>query len=366
MSPVLKLGLALTLLIAVLALVLGLYMNVLAAQAICFATLTLMLLVSKGSKRWAAGLRLMLPFLISLSLVYLLFGLLKVRTQEGEVGSVLYWLEFGLKRILLFANSVLAFQLFFSWFGFDDLLHLPLKISTMKYVILGKILFANAFNSNSDIRFHQSLIPSEQTAKPRLAHRFRVRLSSVLALLLTLSRESRLRGQQIDNRLACCHGLRSSQTGQWYLILGFVVLVTVATMIIPIPVPGGGFFNFGDVIIVFIGLYAGRKAGAIAGGIGSAIADLLLFPLFAPITLIVKGLEGYLCGLANQRSSIWKIILPLAGVVVVVLGYFLGEWALPQLGKAVAIADLPVNIVQASVGFLGGRALFEAARYLDF
>ena len=97
-----------------------------------------------------------------------------------------------------------------------------------------------------------------------------------------------------------------------------------------------------------------------------AIADLLLFPLFAPITLIVKGLEGYLCGLAYQRPSIWKIILPLAGGVVVVLGYFFGEWALPQLGKAVAIADLPVNIVQASVGFLGGRALFEAARYLDF
>ena len=107
----------------------------------------------------------MLPFLISLSLVYLLFGLLKVRTQEAGVGSVLYWLEFGLKRILLFANSVLAFQLFFSWFGFDDLLHLPLKISTMKYVILGKILFANAFNSYSDIRFHRAS-SSEQTAKP--------------------------------------------------------------------------------------------------------------------------------------------------------------------------------------------------------
>lgn len=365
MSTTLKLGLALTLLLAILVLVLGVYMDVLAVQAICLAALALLLLGLKGVKRWAAGFRMMLPFLISLSLVYLLFGLLKVRTQEGAPGSVPYWLEFGLKRILLFANSVLAFQFFFALVNFDDLLRLPLKIGSLKYMILGKILFANALNSYADIRFHHSLIPTEQTAKPTLARRFRTRLAVVLALLLTLSRESRLRGEQIDNRIACCHGLKGGQTGQWYQILGFVVLVTVATMIIPIPVPGGGFFNFGDVMIVFIGLHAGRKAGAIAGGFGSAIADLLLFPLFAPITLVVKGLEGYICGLAHRRSGLWQFILPLAGSVVIVLGYFFGEWALPQLGQAVAIADLPVNIVQAAVGFLGGRALFEAAKYLD-
>ncbi len=365
MSTALKLGLALTLLLAILVLALGFYMNVLAVQMACFAALSLLLLGLKGVKRWTAGYRMMLPFLVSLTLVYLLFGILKVRTQEGEPGTVLQWLEFGLKRILLFANSVLAFQLFFALVSFDDLLRLPLKIGTLKYVILGKILFANAFNSYAEIKFHHSLIPSEQTAKPALAQRFRVRLAAVLALLLALSRESKLRGEQIDNRIACCHSGKSKQTGQWYLILGFVVLVTVATMIIPIPVPGGGFFNFGDVMIVFIGLYAGRKAGAIAGGIGSAIADLLLFPLFAPITLVVKGLEGYVCGLAHRRSGLWQIVFPLAGSVLIVLGYFCGEWALPQLGKAVAIADLPVNLVQASVGFLGGRALFEAAKFLD-
>lgn len=365
MSNPLKLALSLALLIAILALVLGVFMNNLAVQLICFVALSLALFFRRGLKRWLAGYRLMLPFLISLTLVYVLFGVFRVSTQEGDPGSVGYWLDFGLKRILLFANSVLSFQLFFSLVSFDDLLRLPLKIGALKYVVLGKILFANAFNSYDEITFHQSLIPTQQKGKPSLAARFRVRLSSVLALLLTLSRESRLRGEQIDNRIACCHGLKTSPTGQWYLILGFVVLVTVATMIIPIPVPGGGFFNFGDVMIVFIGLHAGRKAGAIAGGIGSAIADLLLFPLFAPITLIVKGVEGYVCGLAHQRSGLWQIIFPLLGSAIIVAGYFFGEWTLPQLGKAVALADLPVNAVQASVGFFGGRALFEAAKFLD-
>ncbi len=361
----LRLALALLLLTGILVLVLGVYMNSLSVQLVCFAALSLALLVMRGFRRWLAAYRVMLPFLLSLALVYLLFGLLKIRTQEGEPGSMLHWLEFGLGRVLLFVNSVLAFQLFFSLVTFDDLLRLPLKIGLLKYVILGKILFANALNSYPDIAFHHSLIPTEQIGKPNLAKRFRVRLAAVLALLLTLSRESRLRGEQIDNRIVACHGGRTSQTGQWYLILGFVVLVTVATMIIPIPVPGGGFFNFGDVMIVFIGLHAGRKAGAIAGGIGSAIADLLLFPLFAPITLIVKGLEGYLCGLAHGRSGFWKVVLPLAGSVILVAGYFIGEWSLPQLGKAVALADLPVNLVQAAVGFSGGRALFEATRSLD-
>ena len=365
MPPQIKLILSLLLLLSILAVTLVVFLDSLPIQLAFFGALTLALLFLKGFKRWLQDFRLMLPFLISLSLVYLLFGVLKIKTQEADPGSISYWLQFGLGRILLFANSVLTFQLFFSLISFDELLSLPLKIGLMKYVILGKILFSNAFNSYQDIGFHQSLIPSQQQSKQQFSQRFKARLASVLALLLTLSRESRIKGAQIDNRIAACHGGKSGGTGKWYLNLGYVVLVTVATMIIPIPIPGGGFFNFGDVMIVFIGLHAGRRAGALAGGIGSAIADLLLFPLFAPITLLVKGLEGWLSGLGHKSSGLGRFLFPLSGCALMVGGYFLGEWALPQLGKAVAIADLGVNIVQGLVGFVGGRALFEAAKYLD-
>ncbi|MCB5223545.1 MAG: ECF transporter S component [Candidatus Cloacimonadaceae bacterium] len=365
MSSQIKLSLSLLLLLTILALALVVFMDSLVIQLAFFGALTLSLLALRGFKRWLSSHRLILPFLISLSLVYLLFGILRINTQDGNPGSIAYWLQFGLGRVLLFVNSVLAFQLFFSLISFDELLNLPLKIGLMKYVILGKILFSNAFNSFGDITFHQSLIPSQQRLKQSFPQRFKARLSAVLALLLTLSRESRVQGSQIDNRITACHRGTSVGTGQWYQNLGFIVLVTVATMIIPIPIPGGGFFNFGDVMIVFIALHAGSKAGALAGGIGSAIADLLLFPLFAPITLIVKGLEGLLCGLGHKSSGLGRFLFPLAGVALMVGGYFLGEWALPQLGKAVAIADLGVNIVQGVVGFVGGRALFEAAKYLD-
>ncbi len=365
MSPSIKLIFAFLQLVACLVIVLFFFMENLAVQLAFVFLLSVLLLLSKGGKRWLAGLRLMLPFLVSLIIVYSLFGLFRLHTPEGEPGSFQFWLEFGSIRILLFVNSVLAFQLFFSIVGFNDLLHLPLKIGTMKYVILGKMLSNTAINSYQEITFHQSLIPSEQYEKLPFSHRFKARLSSVLALMLSLITEASHKGQYIDNRIIHCHQVKKYNPNQWYLILGFLVMVTVATMIIPIPVPGGGFFNFGDVMIVFIGLYAGKKAGAIAGGIGSAIADLLLFPLFAPITLIVKGLEGFICGLAHQKSGFWQIIFPLIGAIVIIVGYFIGEWFLPQLGKAVALADLPVNIVQALVGFVGGRTLFEAAKYLN-
>ena len=66
---------------------------------------------------------------------------------------------------------------------------------------------------------------------------------------------------------------------KWYLIVGLTVMVMIATVLVRIPVPGGGYFNLGDVVIIFSGLFGGWKAGLIAGGIGSALADLIGFPV---------------------------------------------------------------------------------------
>ncbi len=147
---------------------------------------------------------------------------------------------------------------------------------------------------------------------------------------------------------------------KWYLVVGFTVLVMVTTLLIRIPIPGGGYFNFGDVIIVFCGLYAGRKAGLIAGGIGSALADLIGFPIFAPITLVAKGLLGLFAGMGKDKAGLVKNLYPILGAAIMVLVYFGGTWILPAMGKAAALADLPANLIQASLGFIGGRLLYAA------
>ncbi len=147
---------------------------------------------------------------------------------------------------------------------------------------------------------------------------------------------------------------------KWYLVVGLTVLVMVVTLLVRIPVPGGGYFNMGDVLIVFSGLFAGWKTGLIAGGVGSALADLIGFPVFAPLTLVIKGLEGLICGLAKPGNRLQSFIFPAIAVLLMVAGYFTGTWFFPNLGKAVALADLPVNLIQASVGYIGGRTLYGA------
>ena len=341
------------------------FLDSLEFQIAGFLVLGALLIIKRGWQKAISDQKVVLPFFITLAVVYVLFGILDVRSSSGDAGSLFYWLGFGIRRILLFANSILIFQNFFAWIGFDDLLRLPFGIGFRKYLILGKTLYANAFSSYNSMNMLQATIPREQRSQKSLKHRFLGRLASVLAMFQALLNDARIKGEAIDNRLAACHGQKTRHASVWFLTVGFTVLVTVATVIIPIPVPGGGFFNFGDVLIVFIGLYAGSKAGAIAGGIGSAIADLMLFPLFAPITLVVKGLEGFICGLAHRKSGLFTFLFPLAGALVLISGYFLGELLMPQFGLTVAVADLPANIVQALVGFFGGRALFEAARYLD-
>jgi len=144
---------------------------------------------------------------------------------------------------------------------------------------------------------------------------------------------------------------------KWYHSVALIVLVMVSTLIVRIPLPGKGYFNFGDAVVVFAGLYGGKKIGLLAGGIGSALADLIGFPLFAPITLVAKGLEGWLCGFAKAKRGFWHYFFPIMGVSAMVVVYFIGSYLLPQIGLAGAIAELPANLLQAGLGFLGGKLL---------
>ncbi len=145
---------------------------------------------------------------------------------------------------------------------------------------------------------------------------------------------------------------------KWYYLVGITIAVMVITLFIRIPLPSKGYFNFGDVAVVFSGLFLGFKGGALAGGIGSALADILGgFPLFAPLTLIAKGLEGLLSGLAKDKTGFRFFLFPALGVLVMVAVYFAGETLMPQIGIGGALAELPANLIQAGGGYAGGIIL---------
>ena len=142
---------------------------------------------------------------------------------------------------------------------------------------------------------------------------------------------------------------------QLSLMVVMTALVAVGTLIIRIPNPMGGYFNVGDVMIFVAALTFNPIIGGVAGGLGSAIADIIGFPLFAIPTLVIKGLEGLLASLIADRRSVFRDVLAVvAAGCEMVIGYFLVEWVVLQWGLGGALAEVPANIVQIAVGgFVG-------------
>jgi uncharacterized membrane protein len=137
------------------------------------------------------------------------------------------------------------------------------------------------------------------------------------------------------------------------LIVVMSALVAVGTLIVRIPNPMGGYFNFGDVMIFVAALTFGPLVGGAAGGLGSAIADIIGFPLFAFPTLVIKGLEGLIAGLIANRKSVYRDVLAVvAAGAEMVIGYFLVEVYLWGVGGA--LAEVPANVAQIAVGGLIG------------
>jgi len=106
----------------------------------------------------------------------------------------------------------------------------------------------------------------------------------------------------------------------------FAAFVCVATLVFAVSVPvTSGYFNIGETMIYVAALLFGPYVGAFAGGLGSAIADMLVAPIFTPGTLIIKSCEGAIVGFLSKKmptrtsKSNWRIFTISLGVIVGVL-----------------------------------------------
>ncbi len=129
-------------------------------------------------------------------------------------------------------------------------------------------------------------------------------------------------------------------------------LTAVATMIIQIPTPQTrGYINLGDTMVMLSGMLFGPVVGFLAGGIGSAAADMLSgYAHWAPFTLIIKGTEGAVVGLAYKRSGVLLLVATMMAGFIMVAGYFAVEVVLYGFGGA--LAELPGNTFQAISGIV--------------
>ncbi len=141
-----------------------------------------------------------------------------------------------------------------------------------------------------------------------------------------------------------------------------MALVCLGTMFIKIHVPAtNGYVNIGDAFIIISSLMFGPVAGMIAGGIGSAMADLLSgYAHFSVFTLVVKGIEGYIIGwlfLKFGKSKLVGMYSSLAGVTFMVFGYFVVETVMYS-SYQVALQSVVFNGVQALASFIIGYPVF--------
>jgi uncharacterized membrane protein len=125
-----------------------------------------------------------------------------------------------------------------------------------------------------------------------------------------------------------------------------IAAVTLATML-SMPVPGFRlYFNFGEGIIYLAALLLGPVWGAAAGGIGAAMADLLLgYPLWAPFTLLIKGTEGYIVGRIGKQHPALGIA---AGAAVMIAGYSTVAGIL--YGWPAVPVEAATDVVQCGIG----------------
>ncbi|MEA4942066.1 hypothetical protein SDC9_142916 [bioreactor metagenome] len=142
-------------------------------------------------------------------------------------------------------------------------------------------------------------------------------------------------------------------------------LACVATMVIRVPSPTGGYMNLGDTVVLLGAFLLGPWYGALAGGIGSAMADALSgYMVYVPATLIIKAVMAILAGLLYcglKEKSGGMLLSAVAGEIPMVAGYWLFDALLLRsfVGSA---AGIPSNLVQAGFGVAVSVFLAAALR----
>ena len=164
-----------------------------------------------------------------------------------------------------------------------------------------------------------------------------------------------------------------SGTKRLAAIAVLTAVTAVFTYIVRVPIaPTRGYINLGDVAIYFSAFTFGPLTALIAGGMGPAIADILAgYSQWAPITLVVHGLQGFIAGylfrvITGGREGVKRRLLPGyvaagAGGTLCMAGLYLLAGSF-MVGFGPALVEVPGNLIQNAVGLAGGISLTAAVK----
>ncbi len=164
-----------------------------------------------------------------------------------------------------------------------------------------------------------------------------------------------------------------TKTKSMVLAALFSALACVATMSLHIPTPGtGGYIHPGDAVVVLAGVLLGPVYGALAAGLGSALADLLSgYMIYVPITFVVKAVIAIVCYFVYHKllSRLNNILLKgiingCFSTIIVAAGYCFFESFMYGSG---ALASVPANLIQGLSGLIISTVLLPLLKQVpDF
>ena len=169
----------------------------------------------------------------------------------------------------------------------------------------------------------------------------------------------------------------SSRTKSFNLILTsmLIALVFVSTLLLNIRLPiaaNGGLVHLGTAMLFIASILFGPKKAALAGAIGMGLFDLFSgWTLWAPFTIVARGLQGYIVGKIawsngrNGSSLPFNLLAMIISIPVMLSVYYLsegiiwGNWITP-------LASIPGNIIQNIVGIIVAIPVCVALKKVSF
>ena len=109
-----------------------------------------------------------------------------------------------------------------------------------------------------------------------------------------------------------------------------------------------------DLGVYFTAFYFGRKEGAIVGGVGAFLLDLLSgYPQWMFFSLICHGLQGFFAGLEGKSRYLGLVL----AAVSMVGGYALFDSIMNGVGAG--LAGMLGNFMQNAFGLVVGYVLYK-------
>jgi uncharacterized membrane protein len=149
-------------------------------------------------------------------------------------------------------------------------------------------------------------------------------------------------------------------------LIAMLAVFTFLATLIHVNTGPSSYFNLSEAMVYTSALLFGPAVGALSGGIGAALADMLLgFALpWAPISFLIKGMEGLIVGALSSLR--WKnrllgdIVSSLAAFPVMIAGYTISVGLI--YGWPASLVEFFTDIVQCPAGLIIAIPLTYALR----